>query len=261
MRLSEGNYFGCILKERKTENFVLSITAYQDACKVPLHYHQNPYLSLNLRSKYLEQGEFMERTVGAGNIVIRPKGYEHENVFYKKNGLCFNIEILKNPIDSYESLFDDVVIKSVDRQLQKLLVGFVINFQEDELDCMITEALIPINGEVFQGKKQDWYFRVLDHIHDEYDAYLSLQTLSETANIHPVYLARKFKALKGMTVGEYIRKVRAEKGFTLLTSSSIKLTEIGLQSGYYDQSHFSRSFRQTFGLNPRQWRSSLQRLI
>ena len=261
MKLSEGNYFGYILKERKTENFVLSLTAYQDACKVPLHYHQNPYLSLNLRSEYLEQGKFKERTVGAGNIVIRPKGYEHENVFYKKNGLCFNIEVLKNPIDSYESLFDDVMIKNAHRALQQLLVGFVKNYQQDELDCMAMEALIPFEKEVFQGKKQDWYFRVLDHIHDEYDAYLSLQKLSKTANVHPVYLARKFKVLQGMTVGEYIRKVRVEKGFTLLTSSSIKLTEVGLQSGYYDQAHFSRSFRQTFGLNPRQWRTSLQKLI
>lgn len=196
-----------------------------------------------------------------GDVILRPVGYEHKNIFHKSNGICFNIEFVNNAEPEIQNLFNEIEIKPSDLDLYKLFTAFISNCSDDELSCLTTEALISDQDEIGPVKKQDWYNKVIERIREEYDTSLSLKILSETANIHPNYLARKFKQINGLTIGEYIRKIRIEKGFILLISDQSNLTEIALQAGFYDQSHFIKNCHIAFGLSPRKLRSGFKRLI
>jgi len=81
-----------------------------------------------------------------------------------------------------------------------------------------------------------------------------LREIARIVGMHPVQLCRDFKKHFRCTMGEYLRRCRVEKARLLLTKFDIPLSEIGLQCGFYDQSHFIRTFRKLVGVNPLQYR-------
>ena len=261
MKLSSKKYFGKAVKSITLNNYHLSLTTYDKHSEVPFHCHKNPYLSLSLGIIYNEIGRHKEQTLYLGDVIIRPVGYEHKNIFNKSNGICFNVELVNNSNSTTESLFNNIEIKTSTLGLYKLYVAFVSNHRDDELSCLTAEAMISNHDEIGLVKKKDWYYKVIDQIQEEYDTSLTYESLSKTAHVHPNYLARKFKQINGLTMGDYIRNVRIEKGFIFLISGQSNLTEVALRAGFYDQSHFIKNCQIAFKLSPRKIRSSFKRLI
>ena len=261
MKLSSEKYFGKTAINKRLNNFHLSLTTYYDPIPIPLHCHENPYLSVNLGCVYKEVNTTSERTIQSGEIILRPTHYEHKNIFSKGNGICFNLEIINLSNSEIAHLFQDVAIKPTGLEWYKLVVAFINNYPPDELECLIQETLLNDAEAVYSIRKPIWFKKIIAQIQEEYDTTLSLDYISKTVNLHPIYMARKFKQLSGLTIGEYIRKVRTEKAFNLLSSSQNSLTDVGLQAGFYDLPHFSKTFQTTFGQNPQNFRAALKRLI
>jgi AraC family transcriptional regulator len=64
------------------------------------------------------------------------------------------------------------------------------------------------------------------------------------------YLSRLFSQEVGLTVPQYVRKLRMEKAGELLLSGRYNVTEAAIEVGYSSLSHFSRAFCQTMGVCP-----------
>jgi len=60
----------------------------------------------------------------------------------------------------------------------------------------------------------------------------------------------------GMSTEEIIQYRRYLYCLHLLSHSKQKLTEIGYEAGYYDQSHFIREFKSFTNLTPKQYRDA-----
>jgi YesN/AraC family two-component response regulator len=83
------------------------------------------------------------------------------------------------------------------------------------------------------------------------DTNLSLTDISKSLDINPSYLSREFsKHFNNLSFGEYIRKLRIEKAIDLIKANQYSLTEIAYLTGFSDQSHFTRIFRQHTGKSP-----------
>ena len=109
-------------------------------------------------------------------------------------------------------------------------------------------------------KPPAWTAELRDIIQNHVDTNLSLnlKTVSEDLDIHPTYLSREFsRYFDDLSFGEYIRKLRIEKAIQLLESSTNSLSEIGYLTGFSDQSHFTRIFRQHTGKSPSEFRKNL----
>ena len=109
-------------------------------------------------------------------------------------------------------------------------------------------------------KPPAWTAELRDIIQNHIDTNLSLnlKTVSEDLDIHPTYLSREFsRYFDDLSFGEYIRKLRIEKAIQLLESSTNSLSEIGYLTGFSDQSHFTRIFRQHTGKSPSEFRKNL----
>ena len=72
-------------------------------------------------------------------------------------------------------------------------------------------------------------------------------------------LARTFRSHYGTTAGTYLREVRVRRAADALARSSATLSQIALDSGFADQSHFTRVFSAVHGLTPRRWRELHQK--
>ena len=64
-----------------------------------------------------------------------------------------------------------------------------------------------------------------------------------------------------MSYGEYIRKLRVEKAKDLLVSTNYKLTQIAYLSGFSDQSHFTKIFKEVMEKSPSNYRKGSQETL
>jgi len=99
-----------------------------------------------------------------------------------------------------------------------------------------------------------WLGSLLDYLDDTFEQGWSLQNMAAEMGVHPVYLCRTFSEHFDCTLGEYIRKQRVLRAWQLLTIGEGTLAEIASQSGFADQSHFTRVFTNHFGMTPGEWR-------
>jgi len=78
----------------------------------------------------------------------------------------------------------------------------------------------------------------------------SLEDVGREVGCSPFYLSRTFSHETGMTIPQYLRKLRMERAAELLRNGSHNVTEAALEVGYSSLSHFSQAFCQTMGCCP-----------
>ena len=59
----------------------------------------------------------------------------------------------------------------------------------------------------------------------------------------------------GMSVHDYINKLRISRASSLLATSNLTIKDVAIESGFADQMYFSRLFKKKKNLTPRQYRS------
>lgn len=84
---------------------------------------------------------------------------------------------------------------------------------------------------------------------------LSLAEVAEATGLSVAHFSRAFKSSTSVTPHAWLQSQRIEKAKMLLLEDREKgLAEIGLASGFADQSHFTRVFSKVTGATPGAWR-------
>lgn len=78
----------------------------------------------------------------------------------------------------------------------------------------------------------------------------SLEEIGREVGCSPFHLSRTFSQETGMTIPQYLRKLRMERAAELLRDGRHNVTEAALEVGYSSLSHFSLAFCQTMGCCP-----------
>jgi len=99
--------------------------------------------------------------------------------------------------------------------------------------------------------------RVRDYIDAHLSDSIELVELSEIAGLSIFHFARQFKYSEGMTPHHYLVSRRVERAKELLAGTNLSLSEVAFATGFVDQSHLTRHFRQIVGITPGQFRRLL----
>lgn len=78
----------------------------------------------------------------------------------------------------------------------------------------------------------------------------SLEDIGRAVGCSQFHLSRTFSTATGMTIPQYIRRLRMERAAELLRSGKFNVTEAAMEVGYSSLSHFSQAFHETFGSCP-----------
>ena len=99
-----------------------------------------------------------------------------------------------------------------------------------------------------------WLVTVEDLVRARFAEPLQVSGLAATVGVHPVHLARVFRAHFGESLGQYVRRLRLEWATVQLARSDSPLSDLALRAGFADQSHFTRAFKCHTGLTPAEYR-------
>ena len=83
---------------------------------------------------------------------------------------------------------------------------------------------------------------------------ISILELASEVNMSKRNFERKFLENVGLTPVFFNRIVRFQKAIKLINQQNkLSFTELAYMSGYYDQSHFIRDFKQFYGQPPKEF--------
>lgn len=97
----------------------------------------------------------------------------------------------------------------------------------------------------YQDKGIIW--EVCNHVLQNIDEGLSLQTVSERLYMNRTYISEVFKQKTGVSFSEYLTRVKMERAKKLLESDGIKAYEVAEILGYKDSEYFGKIFKKYAG--------------
>ncbi len=91
---------------------------------------------------------------------------------------------------------------------------------------------------------------VLNHIEED----ISVKLIAEKLFISKAYLSELFKQSTGISLLEYITRIKVERAKYLLISTPLKNYEVADRLGFKDHEYFSKIFKKVTGITPHEFR-------
>ncbi|MGH8451838.1 AraC family ligand binding domain-containing protein [Pseudomonas sp.] len=99
--------------------------------------------------------------------------------------------------------------------------------------------------------------RAAEYIREHCTQALKLEDICMAAELSPSYLIRAFKQYYGLTPHAYLVNQRIQFARAQLRQGKL-IADVALASGFADQAHFQRAFKQHFAATPGQYRDLLK---
>jgi len=96
--------------------------------------------------------------------------------------------------------------------------------------------------------------RALTFIETNLHTHLSLERVAREAGMSKFHFCRHFKTVVGMSFREFLARRRIDRASVLLRDQKRSVTEVYLEVGFKDLSHFGRVFRRVTGRPPSRFR-------
>ena len=87
---------------------------------------------------------------------------------------------------------------------------------------------------------------------------ITVEDIANNCGLNRNYFGKIFREEFGTTPQRFLINYRMVKACELLLHTEKTISEISVMVGYPNQLHFSRAFKNEYGLSPRSWRSENQ---
>jgi AraC family transcriptional regulator len=265
-----GEYFGDTIWERTLSGLRLTLSTYEPCRTQPWHRHVHPTFFLLLAGSHRDHTKRGTHNQAPYTLVFHPSSTAHAGELGRGKVRGLNIEyeprwllrhhLAESDLRDYRA-FHSALARLV--SLRFLATAFQRAARvEAELEMLAFELLLPlVQGETRDKSVPRWFPRVESFLDAHFRDSISLRDVAREAGIHPVYLARVFRRVKGSNLSEHLRSLRlAEAAHLVLQGES--LASAAHAAGFADQAHFCRSCATAFGFSPKGlWpaRQALQR--
>ena len=255
IQLEKAAYLGNNRRSFSLDGISVTETEYTEKVSEGWHYHVNNHISYILQGGNREQRKNREEQVLPGILLVYPAGILHRNLNTAHPSKNINIEVEDKFLRQHDLNFSMSSSAQIKFLVLKVYKECLINDKNSETSI---KALLLNALEGLQEKDEHispkWAAQVDEVLHDRWNENVSLAELSNELNLHPVTISKMFPKHFHCTFGEYSRKLKIEKAVALIKHSDRSLTEIGLECGFFDQSHFIKTFKDITGFTPKEYR-------
>lgn len=106
------------------------------------------------------------------------------------------------------------------------------------------------------GKMSDYYIKeAINFVEQNFPYDISIEDIAACCGINRSYLGKIFHDSIGKTPQEFLIHYRMSKATELLKMTKLSIADIGNAVGYPNQLHFSRAFKNIYGVSPKNWRN------
>ena len=87
---------------------------------------------------------------------------------------------------------------------------------------------------------------------------LSVRLIAQEVDVSPSYLTVLFQKNLQISPGEYIRRIKLQESKQMIRENNLNFTEIAAALQYSTVHHFSRQFKEKFGITPTEYARSVR---
>lgn len=259
--LAAGSFYsGVAAHKERPRSWLLTELVQPTPRTFPMHHHERDYFFLVLGGDYREGDgrktlEFRGMTAG-----FNPRFVPHAGEAGRRGTRMFTVEFAPEFVaDSGVDVPADPVSDFGVREMVWTGLRMFRCFRQappagdlsyESIACELLGAL-PTKGPLGDDDAPLWLRRAIDQIHAHLAVGCSITGLAREAGVHPVHLARVFRKRTGVSPGEYLQRIRADRACDLLINSELPLTDVAAECGFYDQSHMTRLLHRYAGATPK----------
>lgn len=262
--LSPGNFFGTTLRSYEATGFRICETSYEGPQAIPAHSHELPFLCYVLKGSFHEIRQKRNYDCQQGTVIFHPANDGHSDFVEPLERMrCLNIEMNTPWKDTLQVVLrEPCKAWSLKRpETSTLAMRVYREFRSpDDLSNVAIEGLIlellaaGLRGSMNFEKAPPWLEKIHTSLQERYTESLSLEELALEAGVHRVHLARSFRKHYGSTVADYVRKLRIDFACRSLQQTDSAIAIVCARTGFFDQSHFTKTFRRFTGMTPAEFR-------
>ena len=169
---------------------------------------------------------------------------------------------LDQPI--YKARFKDIA------ETMKNEMLYIVNHKEESPFHLIGHLYLFIDSfvraststQIGKGNRlRDFYIKeAFSFIEQNFQNDISVEDIAASCGLNRSYFGKIFHETTGKSPQAFLISYRMTKAAELLKLTELSIADIGNAVGYPNQLHFSRAFKNVYGVPPRQWRNENKRI-
>lgn len=272
-----------------SDNAELSIyDTYQDAQKVALHSSELLFCGMISGKKIMHVGDsdYHKEFLPQQSFVLAPEQgvlIDFPEASIKQPTTCLAIEISRDKIsqvadalnmqqqissDDFFQYIPKLIHAEHNQQTQQLLERMIGLFSENEQDrhYLIELSVNELITRLLQQQSRDLMLssckqpmincslnQALNYMAENLNQTIDIDKLCKIACMSRSKFYQQFKLAFGLSPATYQQQLRLKKARQLL-QSGLQVSQICYELGFTNPSHFSRLFKQTFGVPPKHYK-------
>jgi len=256
--LNIGQFFGKVSQRWAADSVVVNRLVHTQPRSLPSHAHQAGFVSLMLQGEYRETAGFSQFGYQPFSCIYHPPGMDHHDEIGQAGVTLLTLEFKPELFDGMD--FAAVNLRPIIDLSGRLPAWELMDLYQrissnaaNDLDIesrAVALAFSIVKFSIRAPRDLRSLQRAREYVHAHFSENLTLARVARAAGVHPVYLGQIFRKQFGETLGEYLNRIRVRAAAGLLANSDVPLSSIAVDLGFYDQSHFTRVFRQVTGATP-----------
>lgn len=262
--LQPGQFFGNVVDKHHHNGLVLSELRHTTGKKLAEHSHQLANFCLLLSGNYSEQWGPQSFDYKPMTVVFHPPQLTHRDEIGTNGGHFFNVELAQewmNRLSDY-SFIPERPIEARAGDMNWLVFKLFREFKSPQRhsDIAIEGLVMTMLAELSRGLEKEekhapqWLDKVVELLRAEFRQNLTTNFVASQVGVHPFHLSKVFRRFHHQTIGDYLKGLRVDYACEELVKSDVDLASVAIASGFADQSHFTRVFKQTTGVTPGAYR-------
>jgi len=232
------------------------------------HRHDTYALGITLQGiqTFNYRGEF--RASNPGNIIILHPDELHDGGAGTDDGLQYRMlylepALLRSGLDHESAPLPFVGEPVIQDPVLWSIMASALGELECDMDPLLRDQFVgdiaqrlslhakaPLKRPRFNASQSMDQVRAF--LEDNFDRPVQSDELEQVADMDRFRLIRHFRARFGTTPYRYLMMRRLQKARAMMALGQ-PLAGIAAETGFADQSHFNRHFRQTYGVSPGRW--------
>lgn len=225
-------------------------------------------------------GDFYERKLYRGDILFRPPGGTVKSVGPQATYIMTLDFTKKRPVSGYsrnlpgsiQPLCSESLVSRFLPIIRPININGIMRIYENlislaDKSCpaareLVLELLYSINAEISKRNYEalrpanDECEAALLYMRQNVEKQITLEELSNLVHLEKSYFVRLFRKTTGKTPIEALIALRLDKANDLITNTDMKICDIATLCGYNTVSFFISSYKERYGVTPREHRRS-----
>ncbi len=183
-------------------------------------------------------------------IIVTPKFTE------TKTATCLFVLVVLLAVGAI--VYTVVYIRRIHRKQRETLEAYLslLNNSNDDVQTPSNVTEVPLNVKV--NTDDDRLMKRITAFVEQHisDADITISDMADAAAISRSGLQRKVKQLFGITPLDFLREARIKRATHLLETTDKTISEIAFVCGFSDPKYFSRTFKTSKGMTPKEYRDN-----